>query len=174
MSFHPLHAAGMSLLELLFALVLMAVVLNIGLPLMMEHIERARLEASAHQLMAHLALARSHAISHGRWVTMAHNGEGWAGGWQVFEDADRNARKDEGERVLAAREAVPHLAIQGNGALSRYASFAPDGRPAQDNGGFLAGTLRLCGRKGDGLALVMNASGRVRMEPIPAPDCTAF
>lgn len=171
---HPLPSRlsfGFNLLELLMVLAVLSLLIGLGVHGLSDYIDRVRLDAAADKLMAHLAMARSYAIHRGRWVTIVPISQGWGQGWQVFEDLNRNAQKDRDEHVLAEQQDALKVQIESRGPTQRYVSFNPDGRPLQSNGALLAGTWLLCNAHGRRVALVMSASGRVRMDRNPTATC---
>lgn len=158
-------AHGVTALELLVVLSVVATLATLALPSWQELSNAQRRWAVASQLGAHLALARSAAISRGRSVALSPRAQGWSGGWRVYLDSQPNGQWDAGEGILAEHEGDAQISIAGNGSMNRYILFDPDGRPVQTGGGFLAGTLRVCVPATRGVtALIMNAAGRVREE----------
>ncbi|MEW6445752.1 MAG: GspH/FimT family pseudopilin [Pseudomonadota bacterium] len=168
----PQIQRGLTLIELLAGLALLATVLGLAIPALRDSLQRNRLDSATRQMQAHLALARSQAIHTGRTVTMAHTGSGWSQGWVVFHDPNRNARPDQDETIITRHPAQSGLSIEGNGSMARYVAFSAQGSPTQVNGAFLAGTFLLCTEGGARRALVMNKSGRVRLDAQPAGHCS--
>lgn len=158
-------ARGVTALELLVVLSVVAILATLALPSWQELSNALRRRTVAGQLVAHLTLARTVAISRGRPVALSPRGQEWSGGWRVHLDSQRNGRWDVGESILAEHEGDASISITGNGSMSRYILFDPSGRPVQTGGGFLAGTLQLCIPATHGvMALIMSASGRIREE----------
>lgn len=158
-------ARGFTALELLAVLSVVAILAALAWPSWQELSNTLRRRAMASQLGAHLALARSVAIARGRPVALSPREQAWSGGWRVHLDSQRNGQWDDGESILAEHDGDARIGITGNGSISRYILFNPDGRPVQTGGGFLAGTLQLCVPATRGVtALIMSASGRVREE----------
>ncbi|WP_068174281.1 GspH/FimT family pseudopilin [Hydrogenophaga taeniospiralis] len=158
-------ARGVTALELIVVLSVVAILAALALPSWQELSNAQRRWAVASQLSAHLALARSAAISRGRSVALSPRGQGWSGGWRVYLDSQPNGQWDTDESILAEHEGDALISIAGNGTMGRYILFNPDGRPVQTGGGFLAGTLQLCVPETRGVtALIMNAAGRIREE----------
>ena len=156
---------GVTALELMVVLAVLAVLLALALPAWQDLAARQRRNAMAEQLNGHLALARSAAISKGRPVAVSTMGVGWHSGWRVHLDDQRNGQWDAGESVLAEQEGDPMVRISGNGSMGRYALFDPDGRPRQSGGGFLSGRLEVCTPDRLGVTvLIMSAAGRIRRE----------
>lgn len=164
-------ASGVSLVEITVVLAVLAILGSLALPAWQGLLANQRREALAAQLTAHMALARSAAISKGRTVAVSTHGNGWHAGWRVHLEEQRNGRWDEGETVYAEHGGDPIARMVGNGSMARYIMFDPDGRPTQPSGGFQAGTLQVCMPNRAGVtALVMSATGRVRKE-VRAVNC---
>lgn len=158
-------ARGVTLVEVSVVLAIVAVLAAYAVPAWQGLIAQQRRDALAGQLTAHMALARSAAISKGRTVALTPLGTGWHSGWRVHLELDRNGRWDNNETVYAEHAGDPNARMLGNGSMARYVMFDPDGRPTQPGGGFLAGTLQVCIPERPGMvALVMSATGRVRRE----------
>lgn len=156
---------GLTLIEITVVLAVVVLLGAFALPAWQGMLANQRREALAGQLSAHMALARSAAISKGRTVALSTHGNGWHSGWRVHQEIQRNGRWDPGETVYAEHAGDPNAHMVGNGSMARYVMFDPDGRPTQPGGGFLAGTLQVCMPNRAGVtALVMSATGRVRHE----------
>lgn len=165
------NAGGFSLVELMLGILLVGLIAGIGVPSMREMVRTSRLETAVSDFHVHMATARNTAIMYGRRISMAPRGGSWNDGWQVFEDPNRNARTDEGERILAHGDAPQGISIRSTGSTAAYVSFNALGQPSQLNGAFQAGTLLFCTSHGERRALVMSRSGRVRTERNPSQAC---
>lgn len=169
---------GLSLIEQMITLAVLAVMLSLAIPAFSRLLASMRLSAAANELLSSLHLARSEAIRRGVRVTLCPappdkidcTGKAWHEGWIMFVDrtlSGQTPRLDPGDELLfRGGPSGRGITIQGNGPLASYASFVPSGLSRQLNGGFLAGTFWLCAtgstapepeRRRD---LVMNAAGR--------------
>ncbi|MFN3492973.1 MAG: GspH/FimT family pseudopilin [Hydrogenophaga sp.] len=137
------HSQGLTLVEITVVLVILAIIGTFAMPAWQEMVAKQRRESLASQLMAHMALARSTAISKGRTVALSTRGNGWHSGWTVHQEILRNGRWDAGETVYAQHSGDSHTRMVGNGSMAHYVMFDADGRPVQSGGGFLAGTLQV-------------------------------
>lgn len=183
---------GLSLIELLVTLSIVAILLTIGVPSFIDFIAANTATSYANDLLADINYARSEAITRGSRVvackgTATAAGSGcaagnWEDGWKVFEDCnddqlvsaatcpdrDGNGTADNEEvlRVHAALSTGWTLrgAFFANVAPASFVSFRPDGLTNNN------GTLVVC--KGGGLnvgnqtrssAVSVNITGRARV-----------
>lgn len=84
------RARGITLIELLVVLSLIAILAAISVPLFSEWIARERADAAAQAFALALTRARSDSLARGQRVVVAPLTGGWAGGWRVFIDGDRD------------------------------------------------------------------------------------
>lgn len=76
-------AHGFTLIELMVAIAVLAVLLAIGIPSFRDYIADQRARAAAEELMLGLTLARSEAIKRNATVTVSAADSDWAQGWAV-------------------------------------------------------------------------------------------
>jgi len=79
---------GVTLIELLAALAIIAVVTMMGAPSFNNAIRSTRLATSANELITSLSLARSEAVKRNRRVVVQTIAGNWENGWQIFVDTD--------------------------------------------------------------------------------------
>ena len=107
---------GFTLLELMFALAIAAVILAVGAPSFAEFRRNARLTSVANDFLAATQLARTEAIKRRTTVSIcpslsandaaaACDGADF-GGWIVFEDGDRSCTRDAGEAVIGGETPI--------------------------------------------------------------------
>lgn len=156
---------GFTLLELLMALTIAAILSFLVLPTTSTLIAQQRISASLTSFIDSLKYARTYAALHQTGVTMLALQSNWGVGWTVFEDANNNALQDDGERVLLNREPNDTLVITGNKPITSYVHFNMLGEPQLTSGGFQAGTMTLCSPQAPNTVyrLVMAKTGRVRI-----------
>ena len=155
---------GFSLIELLIAIAVAAILFGIAVPQFSTVTQNARMISARNGLFTAFQLARTEAITrHVHVVVCASaDGESCGGDWErgslVFVDANRNRQREGNERLLTQfkADAFRNLAIQGG---RRLTSFGPDGRSGGSNQ-----TLAFCSTgRADGLSLVVSNVGRIRM-----------
>ncbi len=155
---------GLTLLELMVGLAVVSILFGIAIPSFQRLLDSYRVEVAVHALQHSLALARMEAVRAHRFMTVGAKPSGWSEGWALFLDLNGNAALDGPEVPLHELTPPVGLSITGNGSMRTYVGFCAAGWPCQTNGAFQAGTIRICNQRGEGMALVMNASGRVRQE----------
>lgn len=158
--------AGITLIELMAALAIAAIVVAIGFPSFSQALQRQRVSTTMHHLRADMAMARSSAVMRRSQVIVCPlDGFGgcatdrdWSRGWMVFGDADGDGMPDDEHGILRITEAPGGgaLALAGSRTLLRYQS---DGRAAGANL-----TVYVCTETGYAGKVVVNNLGRVRGE----------
>ena len=174
---------GWSLLELLMALVLLAVLLTLGGTSWTPMRQKYQLQAQAEDLLSTLALARSEAVKLGVRVTACVSSDGlhcqsegdWTQGWVLFEDTDGNALRSDVEALIQVHAALPAgLRARGNSTVARFVSYGPSSRSLQISGAFQSGTITLCRVSSSstmGWSLVINPVGTARLEAAALASC---
>ncbi|MBC9252244.1 hypothetical protein A9179_18395 [Pseudomonas alcaligenes] len=160
-----MRSQGFTLLELVIALAIAAILTFLILPATNAIVARQRVSNGLSSFINSLKYARTYAALHQTGVTMLARQDNWGAGWTVFEDPNRNALQDDGERVLLSREPSDTLMIAGNQPIASYVHFNMFGEPQLSSGGFQAGTLTLCSPEAPNTRyqLVMAKTGRVRI-----------
>lgn len=166
---------GFTLLELLIALLVLAVTLSLAAPGLQRTLHDNRLEVEARRLLEALQLARSEAVMRNRPVSLcpsslARGGAAscdgtYADGWIVFVNPDRNREvAAAGEDILRVYGALPggYLATNRSGSRSadELVNYLPDGSAHRNL------TLQLCpppGSSAPALSIVLNIVGRARL-----------
>ncbi len=158
--------SGFTLVELMIALAIAAILLTIGVPSFENQMRNSRLTAAANDFVASVQLARSAAIKHRRNARIVSaNGTNWGNGWTVWVDKNSN-NAQEGDEVLRVFDPVD---ASGKITFSAAAqgSFIFSGTGMVDN----MGSLTLCDtRTGEtGRIITISAAGRVNTSPFACP-----
>ncbi len=74
---------GFTLIELMIAIMVLAIVVGIGVPSFITQIRNSELTTYTNELVHSLTLARSEAVKSLKTVTVASNGGDWSDGWTV-------------------------------------------------------------------------------------------
>lgn len=166
------HSNGFTLIELMVAISVVAILLAIGLPSFQGTIRSNRVSTSTNELLAMLSLARTEAIRNTRGASMCPSVDGtacngaWGEGWLVWSDRDANGALDDTEIVRFTR--VDNR-LQVTAPAAGVLRFDARGR--------LAGVEQNIGLRstqcpsGDQLVrnLRVNASGQVNVTKGPCP-----
>ncbi len=157
--------AGMTLIELLLVISVVAILLVNAIPSFREMIMNNRRTTAINELVATIQFARSEAAKRNREVVLCPGGGGrqcgkyaWDRGWLVFAnlDQDRPARLDPGEPLLFVKPAREGLKITANRLVFR---FRPLGTRSVN------GTITFCDSRGAQFAraVIISYTGRPRV-----------
>lgn len=91
---------GFTLVELMIALAVLAIMVAIATPSFREISLNNRSSSSINNLLADLSMARSEAVKVARTASVAALGGDWNTGWEVFEDTNGNGVRDAGEELI--------------------------------------------------------------------------
>lgn len=158
---------GLTLIELLMSLAVLATLIAAAAPAFGNLIHSTQAQTSRSALTTALNTARILAVSKTAHVVVCpsrdrqycgHTTE-WQHGWLVFIDADEDGERDAAEELLAVGEAQPVGIAIVSTAGRRRVDFRPDGSSPGSNVTFTVCDLR--GRD-EASALVINNAGRVR------------
>jgi len=165
------HASGFTLVELLAALAISAVLAALGWPLLTRQRAVAAVTAATNRTLAALQVARQRALSTGHAVTVCPSPDGRRCGfggmqWMVFENrpGGLDATLDADDRVLQHWE-LP-AGIQSSGTRG-YAIYQPATRSATTL------TFRFCHRAYPDVerSVIVSQTGRPRVSrPTPASN----
>lgn len=148
--------SGLTLVELMVTLAVLAILLSIAVPNFQSTIASSQLTSATNDLLASLAQARMEAVRQGRRITVCMSSNGtqcatsgtWQQGWISFTDTTRSgttANVDAGETILSTTGARPAgISVAGSGATAQYISFDPDGRNKTMGNAAQTGTIRVC------------------------------
>lgn len=166
----PTRTHGFTLIELMIAVALFVLLSTLAVPSLVDLHQRNRNAAAANELVAHLNLARTHAVAK-REMTVAcpadsddacagHNR--WHEGWIVFRDPDRDGRPNGPDDLLRVGAGLEGLWSDSAGrTLIRY---RPEGTAYGTNQ-----TIKLCDPTGLSRprAVVISNPGRPRVADLP-------
>jgi type IV fimbrial biogenesis protein FimT len=154
---------GFTLVELMFVILIGAILLSLGLPSFRDLIRSTRMTATANDLVADYNLARSEAVKRRVPVTLCQSPDGTSceedadrafQGWVVFVDdadpqvesaEDGNGVIDDDEEILRVRDIRDGIEVDADGLLT---VFLPSGFPDADTAEPLR-QLVLCDARGN-------------------------
>jgi len=161
----PSPQRGVSLVELVTALTVVAIALSASLPLFTDLRAGIQLRANLNHWMSALAQARVSAVERGRPVVACPaSGERcettlfWHNGWILFEDTDQNGQHSSDEPLLLSTPPSTDVRIGSSSGRQRI-RYRPDGSSEGSNV-----TVTFCDRRGADKArtIVLSNAGRAR------------
>lgn len=177
------RSRGVSLVEMLVLLAILAVLQGLAAPALSTVVDGVRVRSAAQSLHASLHLARSEAIKRNGRVVLCKSASGavcataggWEQGWIIFHDRNNNGAFDSDEPLLLREPAqASSLRLNGNAQIQSYVSYTSMGNTKTPGGAFQAGTLTVCRYSTAGTAarqLVLGSSGRVRVQKATVKQC---
>ncbi len=154
----PRHAAGVTLLELLVTVVIVAIAAAVGLPKLSQLVDDAAVASQADTLLQSLSFTRAEAVKRNARVTMCRSSDGsscaaaaasgqWRDGWIVFVDGGDAAVREAGDELLRVQAPLGASGqILGGGNVSDYVSYMSNGQTRLADGGAQAGSFSVCAR----------------------------
>ena len=169
------HETGLTVLELLCVLAILASLVTLGWPGMQRQWQAQKLREVSSALHDSLQLVRTQAMLRQQRVTLCASRDGvqcaasgpWSLGWLVFEDANADHQRQSDEALIQVQSSWPAaIRIIGNTPVARYADAQADGVLGP------AGTWWVCHTGlGQGWKLVLSVRGRLRREAAGAGEC---
>ncbi len=170
---------GFTLIEMLMAIVILAIALTIGVPSMSKQIEKSRQNGLRTELQQSIRLAGAQALASSRPVVLcpgsnscAANSDGWKNGFILFVDNNGNGSYDStADRLLRQHK--------NSGERKVVISNRPASSPAGDkfyflpNGASSGGTINICSESEEGIdqSLVISGFGSAELEKDKEDAC---
>ena len=159
----PAHG-GHTLAELLFVLLIAAILAGLAMPAMRGMLQQHRLNTTVNDFLATITLARSEAVRRSAQVLLLPAGDGWTSGWVVAVDRNANLQYDAGDELLYSHAPpAADVAISGNFTDNSrpYLAYGAGGRSRSKTGAAQAGTWQFsCGSQHR--RIIVNFLGRPR------------
>lgn len=133
------RSAGMTLIELMTALLVLSILVGIAVPSFREFAANSRVSAASSSLTTALSLARSEALRTSAVAracpttnqTGCANSTNWSTGWLVFADRDGDSTVDADELVQVWPAVAAGITVQ---STANMASYNPMGMNAVNGG----------------------------------------
>ncbi len=162
---------GVSLVELVVALGIGALLLVIALPSYSRWIGDEMVMNQALLLAKSMQLARSEAIKRGHRVNLCKSADGvqcantgdWNQGFLMHEDTGAKGEVDGADDVIRFEHADRGIYVSSNKPLADYVSFTAFGHARMLNGALQMGTFTVCKSGFQAVDVVLVGSGRVRI-----------
>lgn len=176
---------GFTLVELLVTLVVLAILLGLAVPSMVQLVATRRANGLTNELVTSINLARSEAIKRNDRVVLCKSPDAsacvitgsWQQGWILFHDVNNNAQLDSAAGEVVLRRHNPDAAgitLTGNTPVANYLSMSASGMPKLISGAFQAGTFTICTSPAFDESvkqIVLSATGRPRIQNGSLSDC---
>ncbi len=163
---------GMTLIELLSALAVAAVLGLVAVPSLYETLQNHRLRSSALTLFQVLSSARASAVMRSSHVSVWNTDGDWRSGVEIFLDDNKDGELNSGEQLLYRAAPQNHTQISGNRWVANYIKFHADGSAHTASGAFQVGTITVCSDQLDrGYHIILSIGGRLRMVKVDIDEC---
>jgi type IV fimbrial biogenesis protein FimT len=175
---------GFTLIELMIAVGLTALLLSMAIPALDSFTTNARQTSAINDFVSSMHIARSTAVTTNFRVTVCASSGGsnceavsWDQGWIVFGDRDSDQSVDGDEVIAAASDGIDGLSIQ-SGEFGQFLMYRPNGRVMNSSVNGNSGQFTVCDGRGDDYAkvLIFDLSGRPRLSKYLAdgspPSCS--
>ena len=173
---HSSH--GFTLIELMVTVAVLAILTAIAIPTMTQLIVRSRMDATLHEFVSAINMARSEAVRRATRVTLCRAasattcggaGTSWASGWIVFVDDGATPGSIEvGEEIVKSRSAwVGMSSVVTSPTVSGSISYTSNG---QLENAFNLGQIAFTpkgGASSDMRYVCINRTGRPRVDELP-------
>jgi len=175
---------GFTLIELIFAIGLSAMLIGMAAPAMSHLVSNSRQTGAINDLVSSMHKARSAAVMTNTRVTMCTSDDGdncdtssWNEGWIVFSDLNSDQSLDGDETIIASSSNTRNLNIESE-EFAQFMMYRPNGRVMNTSINGNLGEFTFCDSRGSSYAkvLIIDLSGRPRTSRKTAnggsPICT--
>lgn len=162
---------GFTLIELMIAIALSALLLSMAIPALDQFTTSARQTGAVNDFVSSMHVARSTAVTTNFRTTICASASGanceavsWDQGWIVFSDRDSDQTVDNDETIVASSDGIDGLSIQ-SGEFGQFLMYRPNGRVMTTTATGNSGQFTVCDNRGSEYAkvLIVDLSGRPRL-----------
>ena len=166
--------AGMTLVELLIAIAIAAILMAVAVPSMITFLDRNAVNTACSELADTLTMAKAEGIRRSAdtsnlvLVAPSCGATSWSQGWQIFMDdqsAPNQCYNTATDTLIQASNPPTRnvsIAFVNSNATGQFVGFNGQGLPRDTVGAFVAGTWT-CSKSGvSDVTVVMSSLGRVR------------
>ena len=159
---------GISLIEILIALVIVGIFSMLARPSFSEYLQKNKIRALSVSFNVATQIAQSEAIKRGVQVSIQpikSSGNSWEEGWNIFEDHNKNGKQDGEEELIQTSTLLSehNLTLTSeNSVFASWIGFSPSGATKGDNG--IMGGFRICRsdmNKEKSRTVIVQASGNI-------------
>lgn len=159
---------GFTLMEIMVATAIMAVLSAIAIPNMLSWLSNRGVQSASRDLYSNMRRAQAGAVKRNRNCAITFNG---TTGYTVYVDDNKNYAHDAGELVIADVLWSKYRNVQyasntmaGNGAGDKTVAFQPNFITIDFDGGITPGTVKLTNPGGLAFNVVMSPSGTITLK----------
>ena len=163
--------SGFTIVELLVAIALIAIIAAIAVPNFIGWLPNYRLRSAARDLYSNFQKAKLTAVKRNKNCAVRFDNTGY----MVFVDDDEDFIQDGGEdeivRVVwsdykSISVAMADITFANNGEATPVPcmAFRPNGLPTEDGGGFGNGTTPITNTNGRTISVIVSQAGSIRSE----------
>lgn len=170
------HGRGFTLIELVLTLLVICIIAANTAPAFALLLEQQRVGVAGRDFLRGLMFARTKAGYRNARMVVTYRENGWGSGWLVYEDSNRNGRRDADETILYEHGPLDRrIRVVPGKTVRDYIGYGGNGFSVHANNAFFADTITFCPtlRDAKGLRLTIARSGRVRTDRVDmnSPPC---
>ncbi len=164
---HVNHNLGITLIELLITLTLIAIIVVAATPSLTDALQKQRLTAGLDRLTADILLARSESVKSGDHSIICPTSTGtacskqadWHRGWMVFSDTNKNGEFDRDEPLHRVQNRLHYIRAKAYNQRLQII-FTKTGSTLLSNT-----TIIFCGTRNvnNALSLLVNSAGQIKV-----------
>jgi type IV fimbrial biogenesis protein FimT len=159
--------SGFTMLELMIALSIGAILATIAVPSYQLMMVQSRLATQANEFLTALHFSRSEAVKRGMRITICKSSSGttctagsnWQDGWIVYSDSGTAGTIDGNDQILRVFPALKGSTMNGGTKFANWITYLPNGSGRGADDLVSTGTFTLCNST-KGRKIIINGTGR--------------